>query len=315
LFSAPDAEYVKWFTEQLLTVDKEFPVSGNAEELRLMAGVVMVAIFEESSNEGDAFALGLGSMSFQNRTTQPAQPEILSIAQSYLRAEGEKQRPIECSDSTPSAEKALNAKYKEVEEAETTGDEAEIQATRSAYNKSVIRTIQEKNTLLNGQIRRLAEESAILWWVLGEYSPLLQRRTAEIESSDYALVVAAEAADRTSILPPPRSIDALLARALAPCKKGTKKNPTLAHFLNKTKGDWRADYLQRLNYSECEEFVPFTIGLAKAREFNDASAAIKVLPQLCRGFDASLTLSPEQVANQFYIELCFTKSLSLIGKS
>ena len=65
LFPTPDTAEVKWLTEEFLALDGEFPVTNNAEEVRLMAGVVMSTTFDQSSSGGDAFALGLRSAAFQ----------------------------------------------------------------------------------------------------------------------------------------------------------------------------------------------------------------------------------------------------------
>ncbi|HEY4361437.1 MAG TPA: GTPase-associated system all-helical protein GASH [Bryobacteraceae bacterium] len=316
LFSSSDPAQVKSFTDELLVLDAEFPVTGNVEELRLMAGVVMVTFFDRGSHEADAFALGLRCMSFPNRSTQPAQPEILSEAEKYLRAETERRRPIEFEDPTPGAEKTLGAKYKEVEETEAAGDAATILVARGNYQKAIVRLIQSNHTLVTGQIKRLAEESAFLWWVLGEYSPSLQLRSAKLNIVDYTLIAAAEAAERTHILPPPSSAAALLARALAPCEKVVStKALKLADFLAKTDNAWRAEYTPQLALSDCAEFVPFATGLTKAEEFQDPAAAVKVLPKICLGLDMKHGLSPEQAANQFYTELAFLRALALLGEN
>jgi len=311
LFSSPTPELSKWFTDELLKLDSEFPVTSNQEELRLMAGIVMVSLFEGSSYTADAFALGLRSMTFSNRMTQPVQPEILSISSSYLNSEAEKQRPVDFKDLDPDLQTVLAPPSKAVDEAETSGDATKIQVARSAYSKAVVQAIQERHTFLHQQVRRLAEESAMLWWVLGAYSPLLQARTTELDDLKYALVAACEAADRTHILPPPHSAEALLSRALAPCKKKSKKT-TIRDYLATTSDPWRTQYLSKLNYSDSTEIVPFLLGITKVEEFGDAVAAAKILPNLCPGFKVEQVITPEQAANQLYVELMFLKALGAL---
>ena len=99
LFPQPDASEAKSFTDALLLLDNEFPVANNAEELRLMAGVVMLTQFSESSYEGDAFGLGLRAASFPGRNVTPAQPAIVKEAEEYLLREGDKQRPTDFHNS------------------------------------------------------------------------------------------------------------------------------------------------------------------------------------------------------------------------
>ena len=78
---------------------------------------------------------------------------------------------------------------------------------------------------LAGQVRRLAEETELLWWVLGEYSTSLKRPASELTAPAYALIAAAEAADRTQILPPPASIDALNPRAPSGRARAARRRP------------------------------------------------------------------------------------------
>ena len=191
LFPKPETTENAWFTDGLLTLDKEFPVANNAEQLRLMAGVVMVTTFDEGSAEGCAFALGLRAAVFPKRSTLPAQPEILAAAEAYLQAEAERQRPTYFGDAPESR--------------------------------------------LAEQIRRLAEETGLLWWVISEYSTSLRRRTSGLTAPAYALIAAAEAADRTQILPPPPSADALLARVLKPCKSRPEEGPHPDRFLDRSR--------------------------------------------------------------------------------
>ncbi|MGA9622975.1 MAG: GTPase-associated system all-helical protein GASH [Bryobacteraceae bacterium] len=271
LFPKPETTENAWFTDGLLTLDKEFPVANNAEQLRLMAGVVMVTTFDEGSAEGCAFALGLRAAVFPKRSTLPAQPEILAAAEAYLQAEAERQRPTYFGDAPESR--------------------------------------------LAEQIRRLAEETGLLWWVISEYSTSLRRRTSGLTAPAYALIAAAEAADRTQILPPPPSADALLARVLKPCKSGPKKAHTLIDFWTAADAGWRAGLLRSIDASEGRDFVPIITGLAKCEEFGEAVGAARVVPKLCPGVSIEHPLSPAEAAQQLYVELMFLKALGALEKS
>lgn len=271
LFQKPDATENKWFTDGLLALDKEFPVANNAEQLRLMAGVVMVTTFDDGSADGCAFALGLRAAVFPKRSTLPAQPEILVEAETYLETEAERQRPGHFDDAPESR--------------------------------------------LAEQIRRLAEETGLLWWVISEYSTSLRRRTPGLTAPAYALIAAAEAADRTQILPPPPSADALLARVLKPCKSGPKKTLTLVDFWAAADAAWRAGLLRSVNFSDCSDFVPVTTGIAKCEEFGEATNAAQVVPRLCPGVSIEHPLTPAEAAQQFYVELMFLKALDALEKS
>jgi len=277
-----------------------------------MAGVVMVATFNSSSHEADAFALGLQAAIFPAGRGQPAHPAILAEAKKYLHEEAERQRPGDFDAEPANAEDTLIAKFKAISESQATGDAAKIQTAQSGYHKAVAKAIRESNQHLAGQVRRLAEESSLLWWVLSEYSSILKCASDKIDRPAFSLVAAAEAAGRTHILPPPASIGALLDRALKPCKAGSKRSLVLGDFLDATDPGFREEQLKKINGADCVDLVPIITALSKCQEFGEAASAVKVLPNLCPGFDPTHALSPTEVALQFYQELMFLKSLSAL---
>jgi hypothetical protein len=283
-------------TDELLRVDSKFPASNNAELVRLMAGIVMAATFYGSSAAAYAFALGLRSSGFLERTLKPAQPAIIGEAQKYLQNEAEKQRPNDFSHSTI-------ASMKQPQSA------AESILSGSPDDHTVDHEIKR----LSNQVRRLAEETALLWWVLTEYSDSLKRRTSDLQTIEYALVAGAEAADRTYVLPPPVSAWSLLARALQPCKTGRKKTLTLGEILGASDSDWRRSQLKKLNYADSIDLVPIVTGLAKCEEFGDQASAVQVLPKLCPGLEPGHALSTDDAAYELYLELMFLRALDDIG--
>jgi len=310
LSDKPNAAFVKSFTDSLLNLDKEFPVGNNIGELRLMAGIVMVTTFKESSEFADAFALGLQAADFPKGRWHPAQPAILFEANKYLSEEAEWRRPSDFHVESNDLEESILTKQKAVGEAEAAGDAGKITNARSAYNKTLAKGIKEGNKRLSDQIRRLAEESALLWWVISDSCFTLKRRTTSLTSVEFSLVAGAEAAQRTIILPPPVSIGFLLNRALAPCKAATKKKLSLQDFLEASDACFRAELLAKLNFADCGELLPITTALSKSQEFGEAASVSKVMPNLCPGFNVDHPLLPEDAALQFYNELIFLKALA-----
>lgn len=75
LFPVSDSEFSTRFTEELITIDKEFPVAKNASELRMMAGLIMATCFENPSEEADSFALGLRAANFPAKRIHPLESE------------------------------------------------------------------------------------------------------------------------------------------------------------------------------------------------------------------------------------------------
>jgi len=312
LFPSPTSEFSQQFTSELVGLDAEFPITNNIQELRLMAGMVMVTSFEGSTNNGCAFALGLRAANFPDGRIKAIQPAILTVAEEYLRNEAGRLRPDEfAKDVSADVTEILTAQSKELSEAEAGGDEAKKGAARSAFSELVPRSIANSHRKLTERILQLAEESGLLWWVLSEYSDALQQPVRTLNPEAYAFAAGFEAAQRTMRLPPPPCIGPLLARALQPCKP-TDKKLSLADYVKSTEPRWRAAHVKSVNVVDCRDLSPLCAALEKTEELGSAVTALKAMPKLCPGVKAELTLTAAQAAQQFYNELLFLRALEAV---
>ena len=314
LFAPLSVEFSQQFTNELIDIDPEFPVSNNAQELRLMSGLIMMKSFGDATYYADAFALGLRAASFPGGRVQPIQPEILAEAEEYLRKEAGRLRPNEFKEVSGAAMvKKLAARGETLSAAEAAGDAAKTGIAKTAYRDSIRDSISSSYQELAHRILQLAEESALLWWVLGEHSDALKRPANELNSEAYALVAAAEAEERTMITPPPPSIGPLLARALRPCKVGNK-TLVLADYFEAVDPIWRAAQVKSMNVVDCRDLSPLCATLEKTQELGSAATALTAISILCPGVKAELQLTPVQVAHQFYNEIAFLRSLGMAEK-
>ena len=234
LFPPSGTEFTQLFTDEIVTLDPEFPVAKNISELRMMAGLIMVACFENPSEEADAFALGLRAANFPSKRVQPIEPTILSLGEKYIGEEANRLRPSDFDADSPEFSKTLTRR-----------------------------------------VNQLAEESALLWWVLAEYSDTLCQHVNSLDREEYALAAAAEAAQRTITLPPPPSMHPLLTRALKPCKSPEKKLG-LADYIKSTNPDWRSAYTKSLSSMYCSELSPICIILKKLRSLEAPPQPLKL---------------------------------------
>jgi len=301
LFPTHQPEPIVALTKQFLEHDKEFPASGNAEEVRLMAGVVMVAAIEKKDTKADAFALGIRASDFPRQRCKPAQNAIIDEAAEYLQIKADIVRPRDFGSTDD--RKALGEKLDAFGE-----DMQEAQAPARGE------AAQEFAEVLQGtygqQIRRLAEETGLLWWLLGEYSTTMKQERASVEVETYSLIAAAEAAERTLIVPPPPSIYAILGRALAGCKQQKSGKFPLKRFVGAPDAVWRGNFILSHPANDCADLVPLLTALAKTNEAGGIQVLAKVLPQACPGVEADIPLSGPETSNQFYNELMFLKSLA-----
>jgi GTPase-associated system helical domain len=314
LFAPSGTDFTQQFTNELIGLDAEFPVSHNIQELRMMAGLVMMTTFGKSSDDGNAFALGVRAASFPDGRVQPLQPGMVTEAEEYLGKEAGRLRPDEfANDVVVDVTKGLTARGKALSEAEAAGDEAKKTAALVAYRKSVIDTIVSSHRTLAKRVEQLAEESALLWWVLAEYSDALQQPVHKLTAESYALAAASEAAQRTTHLPPPPSIGPLLARALQSCEPSGKKKLVLANYVKAANPLWRAAHVKSVNVSDCRDLNPLCAALEKTDELGSAPTALRTLSKLCPGVKGELPLTPSQAALQFYNEILFLRALDALA--
>ena len=212
-------------------------------------------------------------------------------------------------DSAADVRKKLLAPGKALGEA---GDDAKKAAAITSYSESVAGAITDGDGALANRIEQLAEESALLWWVLAEYSDALQRPISELSPETYALAAAVEAAQRTIQLPPLPSIGSLLARALR-LYKATNKKLVLADYVKATDPIWRADHVKSVIVADCRDLSPLCAAIEKTEELGSAATAITALPKFSPGVNGKLPLTPAEAAQQFYNEIVFLRALDAVA--
>jgi hypothetical protein len=313
LFPTAEGDVLKRWTDELIGIDPEFPVSQNLQEVRLLAGFAIVATFEEVSTASDTLALGMRAARFPEGRVKPIQPAILTEAEEYARSRSRKLRPDEfATDDAADLTNPLTRRAKAIEDAETGGDATKIATAEAGYRDAVARTFLSSHRAMAKRVEQLAEESALLWWVLGEYSDTLQEPLHNLPPAAYAFPAAAEAAARSVYLAPPPSIGALLARALRSCKPETKKL-TLIDYVTTVNSAWRASQARSLIIADCRDLVPVSAVLEKTEELGNASTAVRTVAKICPGLKADLPLTPAQAASQFYNEILFVRALAAAG--
>src|ERR1035438_8808056 len=186
LFSPAPPELIQTLTQQFLEIDPEFPASKNVEDARLMAGIVIVVVFSQRTSNADAFALGIKAAAFPQQRCKPAQTAIVDEAMKYLEAEAEAARPPDFDDRGTVAKKL-----------EAFGEAINDDEARKTAQEELAVTLHEN---YGQKLQRLAEETGLLWWLLGGYSSALNLKTEEIDNVAYALIAATEVAERTQLL-------------------------------------------------------------------------------------------------------------------
>jgi hypothetical protein len=170
--------------------------------------------------------------------------------------------------------------------------------------------LRESMHELSEQVRRLSEEVALSWWILNQYSDLLQKPLSQVNLLSYVLAAAAEAAARTTILPPALSMPALIAKSLKGCKQSRVKDIALLALFQESDSVSVVLEQHPMDHGEPTRILLVSSILGRIREFNDASLAVSTTTRFFPGTKSDMQVAPSRVATQYYDELVFLSSLS-----
>ena len=288
LFGTAAPEFSIQFSEALVLLEPTFPPEENVELLRVMATVALYSRMEAQSEEADAVALGLVAAAFQPDRIQPFCRELAQRASEYLASESEQMRP------TPKVESA----YRLLKNAANSEDWAD--------NEEATKWVGDAILELGETMGRIAEENQFLWWLLGRRSSILNTRREKLSSKEYALLAGAEAAERVALLPPPASVESLIAEVLSQCAKATDTVVPLAEIIDAANiGSLRAAEAG----AKVGELCPLhgLLELRRAGGKVDAGSFVK----LC--IPAKHKVAPTAAANQYFRELMFLRALEQLG--
>lgn len=288
LFGTPAPEFAKRFSGELVALEPTFLPEGNAELLRVMATAALYSCMEKESVKADAVALGLLAAAFQPDRIQPVCKELALRASEYLTTESERMRP------TPKVASDYGTLQKATE---AEGWEAEAAIT-GLIGKAVLE--------LGETMGRIAEENQFLWWLIGQRSSLLNKPRKELLSKEYALLAGAEAAERVALLPPPASVDSLIAEALANCAKASDAAVLLADLID-------AANINTLKTEATGADVRELCPLSNLIEVRRAGGKVDGAALENLKIPAKLKVSPTEAANQYFRELMFLRALGQLG--
>ncbi len=303
VFLFPDsiAQHLQALTELVLSHDREFPATGNAEEIRLFSGIVMLASIEKRPELTDVFALGIRAASFPKHRCNPPQRAIVDDLAKYLDAKSNAFRPNDFGVAFH-RQALLNALKTFRNES---GPEDESKNSQNSENLET-----ELRRSFGEPLQRISEESGLLWWLLGGYSPQLNQDTFSMSSDSYSLVAAWEAAERTQLLPPPPSIYPILNQVLINCKGRRKPKPTLKVILGAVDASWRSRFVGAHMSQDCADLAPITTALAKLEDLEDITGLAKIFSKVCPNVALDLALPPVEASRQLFNEIIFLKALS-----
>ena len=303
LFPGAEPDFAKRLSETIVKLEPTFPPDHNAEILRVMAAACVYTHLEQTSTIANALALGLHAAAYPPARTTPVCDDVMARAVEYLATESERMRPpIPTGDPVP-AEQQAAAQHAELKKAVDSGNFQVMAKAAEPVCAALVTAVKESREQFGGAMRRLTEESQFLWWLIGRRSSALSARRDSLTTDAYALPAAAEAAERVTLLPPPASIECLLAEALAQCPPPKRATMSFEELIQAADAAW----VQRAAPSPATpELTPIAALLATRRA--GARPDAKHLKQL--SLQPKSKISPTDASGQYFRELMFLWALA-----
>lgn len=310
--SGRDDSFEKTLRETFLESDSAFRICDNAAEIRMLAGAILVSLFEHKDVKTSSAALiavclrPIGREKNQNPT-----PEIIEIGRLELRAKRAEIRRNIFSPLKRSGASTIDPLLSKVAASCEQGNITEIYAPIAATFKAMVENQTKTNRAINSLLSShdlYREDSQILWWLTGKWSMDLDTPFEALEGGAVALVVAKELADLTLNYPGPYSSSAVIHNILAYSGCDLKSGLQLSSYINSTDKNWRMKVSEQLGEMSGLGLCPVITGISKSIEVKrktDWYPAFKNLVTI----DPKLNIPPSLFAEQAYNEFLFSKIL------
>jgi hypothetical protein len=294
------AKPLEWLEEIIREADSSFPLKDNEAEISLLSAVSAIQLLEadEGSTQAHITALAIQSCVFRKWT--PVLPELLNASAAYLASESVRAR-----EATPRpGEIKVNGMAKPVKTLKDAIDQGSPQLAMVADAlmavSTEIRNLQRQLKALRESSKHeiLAEELNVLWWLMGESSPLADRPFQEL-GKGAPLILAKDIALLTEVLPVLPRTRAFLSKALA--LANADADVTGADAVQAMSAELVAELLKGLPLDLAKDFLPLSVALSRRSEVGDADTWIDPTSRLVV-FDFKAKLPAAELGLQFYQE-------------
>ena len=216
--------------EKLKQEDATFLLRDNDLELRVLSAISLILMINSDSSTSTAVALAVDvAAALGTEEVGPLGRDLVETAQRHLMEEGRRLRvEPDAAVAKRSKQPALDAGDFSLPQEGT--DVAQVQTNAAGLAEYVVKLntaikslgaplralavtqdILAASTAFNAV---LAEESSMLWWLVGEHSRDLEVPLASLARDSVCLVAGKDLADLTRIIPGPLSVRAMIHKAL-----------------------------------------------------------------------------------------------------
>jgi hypothetical protein len=257
-------------------IDPTFRIRNNDLELRVLAGASTVKVLDRKYGDlSDPVALSITSVNSRGLLSNDMDmsQDVLDAALDYLLRRA---IVLRSPDALSFKQTSIGKFNKAVETlgGSFTSPTAELKAALAEPFNLLHSTIGDQGALITKLTYTLniqREETDILWWLLGEHSRDLEKPLTEFKLPAAALVAGKELADLTAYAPGPRSIPAIVDRALRIVSPKLPASITVKEAVNGTPREWREGWMADTKMQVFQGLCPMHSAVEKSIEASGSS--------------------------------------------
>lgn len=300
-------EFIDRFSNFFVESDSAFDTK-NKLELSVLAGATLRELSEQDNCNNLIYFLVM-SAAFCNKNTSVSeiQEEIMDLfndacvntREELLRYEGKK--------VTIPPLKTISKTF----QAETVTWNVEVAKMLNTYFNGINKTLSE---LLNANSQHerytsiCAEDSQILWWLVGKWSNDFQKPFSNLKKQEAAIYAGKELADLVTILPGPYSARAVLSQVLSDLKKG-KDDIIFSDSINSLSPKWKKSILGSYDPSSLEEINPILYAISLSLKVDNKEEWYPLFKKATSIDPCEIKCKTLEIAYQVYIECLTIKTL------
>lgn len=289
-----DANFKEEYGAIFQQIDPTFRIRNNDLELRILAGASTIKVLDRQYGDlSDPVALAITCANSRGLYSNgmDMNQDVLDSALNYLLKRAVNLRSPDKLTFTRTSIGKFN-KAVETFGGSFSATTAETKTALVEPLNLLYSTVADQGALiskLNYALRVQREETNILWWLFGEYSRDLEKPLTEFKLPAVALITGKELADITSFAPGPRSIPAIIDRALRLITPKLPASITIKEAVNGTPREWRERWIADTKMGVFQDLCPMHSAVEKsieatgnndwARAFN-ARGLVKVTQQI-----------------------------------
>lgn len=234
-----DSEIKEEFVSCFYNVDMTFDEQ-NAEEISVLAGCTLLKIIQENEDVQLAYSVKILERFYEGKVA-----DLSCIASEVIDMQTRAEKQVSVCQSLS---------WKKEWESDIIDENGKVLSTATQAIVELLKAVKTQFTRVNNYTRSLLEinekceeKIAVLSWIIGEWSDLLQKPLSEVDDVEGTLVLGVELAELVNI-PGPFAAEAFLSKMLAKCKH-TAKEISLTELIDKQEEGIR----QYVSENYCEE--------------------------------------------------------------